>query len=134
MAERAPRQYAMEVELPGLATDVEDTYVAGEAEEAGVLVEASLVPTANITGAATNYRQYRVINKGQDGNGATVMATLDFSAGVNANDYDEIAFTLGSAANRAVVAGDQIVVESLTPGTGIADPGGRVKLVFGRSA
>lgn len=134
MSERAPRSYEMEVELPGLATDAEDTYVAGRAQEDGELTAATLIPTANVTGANTNNRQYDVINKGQDGNGAVVMATLALVSGVNPTDYNEQAFTLSVVAGAVEVAeGDIIAVASTAPGTGIADPGGMVKLTFGRS-
>lgn len=134
MSERSPRITTMERELPGLATDVEDSYVLGEVEEDGSIEEASFTPTANITGADTNYRQLRIINKGADGNGSTVLATLDFTSGVNATDYNEIAFTLtATMANRNVAQGDVIAVESNAPGTGLADPGGTVRARFGRS-
>jgi len=134
MSERAPREWTLEVELPGLATDVEDTYVAGRAPEDGVLSAASFTPVANVTGAASNNRQYDVINKGQDGNGTVVMATLAFGSGVNATDFNEQAFTLSVVEGATEVAeGDVIAVLSSAPGTGIADPGGRVDLTFARS-
>lgn len=136
MAERAPHQMVMEQELPGLATDVDDDYVLGEVEEAGSIYDASYTPTANITGAATNNRKLEIINKGQDGNGAVVLATLDFNSGaVTALDYDEKPMVLTSTlADRNVVAGDIISVHDTAPGTGIADPGGHVKVVFQRTA
>lgn len=131
MSETAPRQQNLELELPGLATDVEDTYVLGESQITGELAGASFTPVANITGAADNYREYRLINKGQDGNGTTVMATLAYSAGVNATDFNEDAFTLSAVENALdVVPGDIIAIASLAPGTGLADPGGRIKAVL----
>lgn len=135
MSERAPNQQIMERETPGLATDVEDNYVLGTVEEDGSIESAEYIPTANITGAATNNRQLQLINKGLDGNGTTVLATLLFDNAINATDYNNIAFTLtATVADRNVVEGDVIVLASTAPGTGLADPGGTVRAVFGRSA
>lgn len=136
MSERAPNSYNLEEQLPAstiLATTVQQI---GEAREAGVLSGATYAPVANITGAASPAsRTLQIINKGLDGNGAVVMATLAFLGGVNGLDFDEIAFTLSvTAADRVVVAGDQLVVSSApVGGTGLVDPGGRIQLVLSRS-
>lgn len=135
MAERAPRMQQLDAEVQPLATNVDGVTVIGEIDEAGSIYDASFVPLADYTGAATNYRKYEIINKGQDGNGAVVLATLDLAAATSMSDFDEKPFVLTSTlADRNVVAGDQIVLNSTSPGTGLADPGGKVKVTIQRTA
>lgn len=133
MSERAPQDQVMEIDNPALATDVEATLVIGEVLSAGFVNEVTYTPVANITGAATNHRAISVINKGLDGNGTVVVATLAFDSGVNALDYDEKTITLSVVAGaRAVVAGDVLALASTAPGTGLADPGGKLRVTIGR--
>jgi hypothetical protein len=129
-----PRVETYEFRNPAISTAANDaTYAAVEAPYAGSLSGASYTPEADITGANTNYRQLKIINKGADGNGTTEMADLSFTSGVNATDYNETAFTLsGTAANLDFVAGDIIAVQSNGVGTGLADPGGLVQLNLSR--
>lgn len=136
MSERAPASYTLEEQLPASAILATTVQQIGEAREAGVLSAASYAPVANITGAASPAsRTLQIINKGLDGNGAVVMATLAFLGGINGLDFDEIAFTLSATpADLAVVAGDQLVVSSApVGGTGLVDPGGRIQLTLARS-
>ena len=105
------------------------THTLGEVKRDGTVTSATLIPDSAITGAATNHRRVRVINKGQAGTGTTIVAELTFSNGVNAAVTDETALTLsGTAANLEVVAGDILAYESTAVGTGIADPGGVVQV------
>lgn len=134
MAE-APRVWEEEIQLPAstiLATTTESVEVA---DEAGALSGATYTPDAAITGAASPAsRTLTIINKGQAGLGAVVMATLAFVGGVNGVAFDEKAFVLSAVAGALnVVAGDIIAVQSApVGGTGLADPGGHVKLTFAR--
>jgi hypothetical protein len=63
------------------------------------------------------------------------MATKAFVSTVNAAAFDETALTLSVVANALdVVAGDVLVWNSLHIGaTGLADPGGSVKVVLSRA-
>jgi hypothetical protein len=136
MSEKAPFNFKLEEDLP--ASTILATTVAqiGEAQMAGVLSSASYTPKADITGAnSPASRTISIINKGQDGNGTTVMATLAFVSAVNASDYDERAFTLSSTPADLAVAQGDIIVASSAPvgGTGLVDPGGRIQLNFARS-
>lgn len=108
--------------------------VIGEAPIAGVVSGVSYTPLANITGHATESRQLTLINKGQDGNGTTVLATLDMTAGVNPTDFNEYDFTLSAVEDALnVEAGDVLGWTSVHEGsTGLADPGGRVKVEISR--
>jgi hypothetical protein len=134
MSEQAPRTIKLQGTQPPISTvGNSDSFPLGEAPEAGVLSSASYVPETTITGANTNTRIHRVVNKGQAGSGTTVMASLQYNSGVNATAGDEKALTLsGTAADLVVAAGDIIAFESNAVATGIADPGGLVQVELSR--
>lgn len=132
MSERAARTYTLEVDLPADATDAESSHVIGEVQEAGYISGVTVIPKAAITGANTNSRSLNVVNKGADGNGTTEVASIDFTTGVNAGDFDEVALTLAAAADLDVAAGDVLAVDSLAPGTGLAFPGGKLVVTLSR--
>lgn len=88
-----------------------------------------LIPQATITGVNTNTRRVEVRNKGQAGAGTTVVASLQFNAGVNGPADDEVVLTLtGTAADREIAEGDVLAVNTVAVGTGLADPGGTVRV------
>lgn len=133
MSGMAPLARKYEAEIPAIAaaSNGSATLVA---EYAGVVSAVTYVPTATITGAATNNRTISVVNHAQDGSGSTVVASLNFGAGTNATGYDEKAITLsGTAANLVVAAGDVLEVRSAAVGTGIADPGGTAFVTIART-
>lgn len=110
---------------PPVAAGADGTRNVGEVKRAGTVSGVTYIPDATITGAATNNRRIRLINKAQDGTGTTIVAELAFGNGTNAAASDEKALTLSAtAANLAVAAGDVLAFESTHIGTGIADPGG----------
>lgn len=136
MSERAPNSTILEEDLPASTILQTTERQIGEAEEAGVISSASYTPVANITGAASPAsRTLTLLNKGQDGNGAVVLGTLALLGGVNPTDFNEQAFTVtATVADRAVAAGDVISCSSApVGGTGLVDPGGRVRVVLARS-
>lgn len=105
------------------------------AASAGAVTDVEYVPDAAITGAATNNRTLSLVNKGQDGTGTTVMASLNFAGGTNAAANDERAVTLSVVAGATnVAAGDVLAFLSTHIGTGIADPGGLVKVTVSGAA
>lgn len=100
---------------------------------AGTVTSVTYIPDADMTGSATA-RTLSVINKGQDGNGTTVVATLALTSGVNALDYDSKALTLSATPTNLVVNdGDVLAFSSVFVSTGIVDPGGLVKITVSRS-
>lgn len=104
------------------------------AEFNGTVTSVTYSPNATITGAATNNRTFNLVNKGQTGVGAVVVATLNMGNGTNAAAGDERAITLsGTPANLVVVAGDVLEWQSVHIGTGITDPGGLVKVTIDRT-
>src|SRR5436190_6543335 len=129
-----PTEYAeftkkAQTTLPATAAASDYDQTAFEAPAAGKLTGVSYTPEANITGNNTETRTLTVVNKGSDGNGTTVMATLAYTSGVNSTDFNEDAFTLSVVANAInFAAGDIIAVVSTHGGsTGLADPGGLVQ-------
>lgn len=134
MPDSAPLVRSIETTVPALGAGVAGDQTVGEAPFAGTLTAASFTPEANITGDATNKRTLTIVNKGADGNGATVMATLDFVAGVNATDFNEQAFTLSAVPGATTVAaGDILAVAEAVAGAGLANPGGLVTLELTRA-
>lgn len=115
--------------FPAVAAGVDADQVIGEVPFDGTVIGVSYTPEANIAGADTNSRTLTVVNKGADGNGNTVIATLDLVAGAAASDFDEKALALSAVAGALDVAeGDVLAFVSTHVGTGIADPGGQVQV------
>lgn len=135
MADKSPLTRKVQATLPAVSAGTAQDQVVGEAPFAGTVSSVSFTPEADITGAASNYRTYSVVNKGADGNGTTVVATLAFSSsGVTATDFDEKAITLSAVDGATTVAAGDVLawVEAVT-GTGLASPGGLVQIELSRS-
>lgn len=134
MADTAPLVKKLSVTAPAVAAASDADLTLGEAPFAGSVTGASYTPEANITGNTTETRTLTVVNKGADGNGTTVVATLAYTTGVNATDFNEQAFTLSAVADATdVAAGDILAVVSTHGGsTGLADPGGLVQVEITR--
>ncbi len=134
MTEQAPLVSTLDFDQPAVAAASSDVSVVGEVPFAGTVTEVTYIPDGGITGAATNHRAHRLVNRGQAGGGSTLVASLAYDAGVNATAGDERAITLsGTIANLAVAQGDVLAFESNAVGTGIADPGGHVQIKISRS-
>ena len=135
MTDLSPLVQTYKGNLPatGATTDYDQGLV--EAPFAGAVTSVSYTPEANITGDNTNSRTLTLVNTGSDGNGTTVMATLAFTTGVNATDFNENAFTLSVVANATAAAEGDIlkVVSTHVGGSGLADPGGLVQVNLSRS-
>lgn len=135
MPDTSPLVRKFETTLPATAAGADYTQALGEAPFAATLTAASYTPEANITGDDTESRTLTIVNKGADGNGTTVMATLAYETGVDATDFNEQAFTLSAVADATDAAeGDIIAVHSTHVGaTGLADPGGLVQVELTRA-
>lgn len=135
MTDQAPLTQEMEMAVDNVAAGSDLTTVIGEAHVAGVVTSVVYVPKADIVGADTNTRTVTLINKGADGNGAVTVAalTLNAASGTSA-DFDEKTVTLsGTAANLIVADGDVLAWTSVHAASGLADPGGTVRVVITRS-
>ncbi len=134
MSEKAPYVHKFQLPSEGAATAVDDTIIIGEAPFAGTVSEVTFTADAALTGANTNTRRVALINRGQAGAGTTIVAELQFNAGINLVAGDETAITLSATpANLVLVAGDVLAWFSDAVGTGIADAGGLVQVSISRS-
>jgi hypothetical protein len=135
MSSQAPLERILEVDTDAVAAGSDADKVIGAAPFAGTVTAVTYTPNATLTGANTDSRTLSVINKGADGNGTTSVASKAFVSGVNANDFDETVITLsGTPANLVVADGDILNFNSLHIGsTGLADPGGKVRVTISRT-
>jgi hypothetical protein len=135
MPDTSPMVRKLQTTLAATAAAADLSQSVGEAPFAGTVTSVSYTPKADITGANTESRTLTLVNKGSDGNGTTVVATLAFTSGVNASDYDEKAFTLSLVAGATTVAAGDILaaVSTHVGSTGLADPGGLVQVEITRS-
>lgn len=116
------------------ATGADLSTVIGPAPCSGTVSKVEYFPLATITGAATDNRAVAVVNAGQAGSGTTSVATLAFGSGSNATGLATKTVTLsGTAGNLAVVEGDVLKWDSTHVGTGIADPGGLLRVTILRA-
>lgn len=116
----------------GTAGNDGNTVLVVVPEDGTVSAVTYTTPTA-ITGADTNSRTVSLINKGAAGSGSTSVASLALTSGVNTTAFVPKTIPVsGTPANLNVSAGDVLVFNSLHVGTGIADPGGLVRVTIGR--
>jgi hypothetical protein len=124
----------LEANIPaqGTAGTVQD-WVIGEADSGGTVQEVVIVPEAAVTANATNYRTFRVINKGSAGAGTTVVASFATDT-VSTDDlvaFDEKSITLsGTAANLVIAEGDVLVADETVAASGVAHGGYTIKVVW----
>lgn len=135
MADKAPLVTQLTSPSEAVAAAADATVIIGRAGFAGTVTEVTYTPEAAITGANTETRTFNLINKGTAGTGSTLVATLAMVSGVNGVAFDEKTITLSAtAANLAVADGDILAWTSVHSGsTGLADPGGLVKVALSRS-
>lgn len=96
-----------------------------------VIVSASLLWGASITGAATNNFVISFFNR-TSGAGTVQWATaITYASGTNATKATAVTPTLSSTATDLQIAsGDCISIEITTNGTGLICPGGTVMLAL----
>lgn len=134
MTDTAPLTRKLTADSDAVAKGSDGVVPVGAAPFAGVVSTVTYTPPTKLTGANTNSRTLKLINKGAAGEGTTVVAELAFVSAVNANANDETALTLsGTASKLEVASGDVLTLESLHVGEGLADPGGEVTVSITRS-
>lgn len=110
--------------------------VIGESPVAGVVTSVTITPEAAVTAHATNYRTFRVVNKGQAGAGTTVVATFATDT-VSTDDlaaFDEKEIPLsGTAANLVVAEGDILAADETVAASGVAHSGYNITVEIARS-
>lgn len=134
MSDQSPLVRTLQANVPAVGAAADGDQTIGEAPFAGTVTAVTYTPEANITGANTDTRTLTLVNKGADGNGTTVVATLALTSGVSASDFDEKTMTLSVVADATDVAqGDILAFVSTHAGsTGLADPGGLVEVEITR--
>jgi hypothetical protein len=133
MTDQAPLNKSLTGDIDALGATADGTTPLGAAPFAGTVASVIYIPSVAITGANTNTRTLNLINKKQDGTGSTVVATLALASGVNPAAFDETPLTLsGTAANLVVAEGDVLAFQSVHASSGLADPGGEVRVKITR--
>lgn len=133
MGDTAPYQQKIQQTVPGQSTAATaDSWNIGEVTVDGVVSSVSFTPEAAITGHATDYRGFVLVNKGQSGSGTTSIATLNTTTTLVADDEKALNLT-GTLPNRAVAVGDILEFQSGVNGAGVVDPGGLVQVTISKS-
>lgn len=100
-----------------------ESFIVGECNFEGNITEVAIFPEAALTAADTNTRTFTVFNRGQDGTGTTVVATLSTAvAGGNWVAGDKKTMTLAAAADLDVEQGDVLECVETVAGTGATHP------------
>lgn len=133
---KAPLVRILEGDVGAAAAGDAQDEVVGEAPFAATVTGVTITPEAALTANATNYRTFRVVNKGTDGTGTTVVAS--FATDTPTDDdlvaFDEKAIPLsGTAANLDVAEGDILVADETVTGTGVAHSGYHIQIEISRS-
>lgn len=135
MADTAPLKKTLDVTVPAAGAAVVQDQVIGVAPFVGTVTAVRIQPEAALVGNAVNFRTFRVVNKGQVGVGATVVASFATNA-TPANDlvaFDEKAIPLSVVAlATTVAAGDVLAVDEIVAGTGVAHAGYRIEVDIAR--
>ena len=99
----------------------------GRAQVTYKVTSVECVPTADVTGAATNSLTLELHNRGPDDSIDVTLATLALLAGVNASRrFAKVIALVTTNGNPLVLEGDRLEWRSVKVGTGLADPGGLV--------
>lgn len=135
MSDAAPLTRTLEATVPAAAKGAVQDQVIGEVPFAGTVTAVSITPEAALVANGTNYRSFRVLNKGGAGAGSTVVASLatDTPTTDDLAAFDEKAVPLsGTAANLVVKDGDVLAVDETIAGEGIAHSGYKVQVEITR--
>jgi hypothetical protein len=121
------------IDTDAVAAGSDGAVVLGIVPEDCTVSAVTYTTNTAVTGANTNSRTIAVVNKGAAGSGTTTVASLALTSGVNTVAFDEKAVTLsGTAADLNCTEGDVLAFTSTHVGTGLADPGGVVKVTLVR--
>lgn len=137
MPDTAPLTRTYEAFVPAQATagTVQDQVITAS-PFAGTVTSYTIVPEAAVTAHGTNFRTFRLVNKGQAGAGTTVVAT--FATDTVATDdlvaFDEKTVPLSAtAADLVVAAGDVLAADETIAAAGVAHGGYTARVTISRS-
>ncbi len=135
MPDYTGQKYTLKGQSNGVAQGATDTFTIDEVPGTGRVTEVEFYPEGAATGDNTNSRTYTLVNKGTDGSGTTVIGTLALTTGVNLVASDAKTFTLSAtAADLVVTEGQVLSLVSTHVASGLADPGGAIKVTIERAA
>ncbi len=123
------------VPAQGTANAAQDL-VIGKAPFAGRVKSVSIIPEAALVANATNFRTFRVVNKGQTGVGTTLVAShaTDTPTTDDLAAFREKTLVLsGTAANLVVAKGDVLAADETVAASGVAHSGYKVVVEIERS-
>lgn len=131
----APLQQKLHTTTQEIALEAATKTVAiNSSPFAGKVISAVYIPNAEAKGKATDFRTLKIINKGQKGEGNTVIAELALEAGKNIGAFNAGVIPLSETLkNLEVAEGDVLAFSSVLTGKGIVDPGGSVVVTIARS-
>lgn len=131
MSESHQNVARIEATVPAVAAAVAQDQVIDRSPITGQVKSVKVIPEATVVAAAVNFRTIRVVNRGQDGAGATVVAShaLDTAGTDNLVAFDERELPITSP---NVNAGDVLVVDETVAGTGLAHSGYRIAVLIER--
>lgn len=127
-----PNRRVYTADLAAAAATVDPTALM-RVQEAGTVVGVEYIPSAAMTNNTSTGRTYTLYNRGT-GAGTTKVAEL-VAATTTGDLVDNVpkAITLQAAGNLAVAADDVLEFVSTHLSTGVADPGGEVRVLVDRS-
>lgn len=132
-SDAAPLTRYLEVDTAAVAAGSDASFIIGVVAEDETVSAVTYTPVSTITGANTNTRTIAVVNKGAAGSGTTSVASLALTSGNNITGFDEGALTLSVVAGAlTVTAGDVLAFTSTHAASGLADPGGKVRVTLVR--
>ena len=131
----APNSRVLTANVPAAGAAVVQDQVIGESPVTGQVTEVVIYPEANVVANAVNFRTFRLINKGLDGNGAVVVASFatDLPTTDDLADFDEKGIPLSVVAGAVNVAeGDILAMDETVAAAGVAHSGYGVKVTVSK--
>lgn len=118
------------IDVAAAAATADTAEDAGVAEMSGAVLSVWYTPASDVTGANTDTRTLSLINRGSDGDGTTVVATLALTSGNDLDAHKANEIPLSSTAADLDVSGGEVLAWTSTHAgsTGLADPGGVVTI------
>lgn len=113
--------------VPGQATaGTVDEFTGFVAPFSGRITKVQWIPKAAVTANGSNFFTLNIRNRGAAGAGTTLAWSRSYAATNSVAFVGENGTLNATAANRRFVSGDNITIERLVTGTGLAMPAGTV--------
>lgn len=123
--------HAVEADVAATTATGTTAAVLARAPFRSTVVGVYVIPTANVTGHTTDNATITVLNKGDDGDGTTVVASLALADGVAMTDFNEAAVTLSTtAASLDLDEGDVLSFGVAKGGAGLVIPALKAGVIF----